>query len=93
MVPEIPTIAESGYPGHDANTWIGFAVPAGTPRPIIDKLSGEIARIMRSPDVSERYRSEAAEVVGSTPEQLAAFLAADTARWAAVIKSGNVKPD
>jgi len=90
--PDVPTVAESGFPNFDAPYWIGFSVPAGTPRPIVDKLSREIGQIMRTPDVREAFRVQAIDVVGSTPDEFSAFFAADAARWASVVKSGNIKP-
>lgn len=92
VLPDVPTIAESGYPEYEAAFWVGFSAPAGTPRPIVDKLSREISRIMRSAEVRERYSSEAADVIGSSSDELAAYFAADAARWAKVIKAGNIKP-
>jgi len=91
-LPEIPTIAESGYSEYEGVFWVGFSVPAGTPRPIVDKLSRDIGVIMRAPDVRTRYSSDAAETVGSTPEEFNAYFNADVARWTKVIRSGNIKP-
>ena len=91
-LPDMPTIAESGYPEYEAVFWVGFSVPAGTPRPIVDKLSKDIGVIMRAPDVRNRYSSDAAETVGSTPEEFNAYFNADVARWTKVIRNGNIKP-
>ena len=91
-LPDMPTIAESGYPEYEAVFWVGFSVPAGTPRPIVDKLSKDIGVIMRAPDVRNRYSSDAAETVGSTPEEFNAYFNAVVARWTKVIRNGNIKP-
>jgi len=92
-LPDIPPIAESGYPEYEAVFWVGFSLPAGTPRPIVEKLSKDIAVIMRAPDVRSRYSSDAAETVGSTPEEFTAYFNADVARWTKVVRNGNIKPD
>ena len=91
--PDLPTIAESGYPGYEATPWWGLAVPAGTPKPIIAKLNAEIHRIMKSPDVSEQMKSRAIEVWISTPEELAAYYQKEVVRWADVVKTSNIKSE
>jgi tripartite-type tricarboxylate transporter receptor subunit TctC len=91
--PELPTIAESGYPGYEATPWWGLAVPAGTPKPIIAKLNAEVYRIMKSPDVTEQMKSRAIEVWISTPEELAAYYQKEVQRWASVVKTSNIKSE
>jgi len=91
-LPEIPTMADSGYSDYEAVFWVGFSVPTGTPRPIVERLSREMGAIMRAPDVRNRYSSDAAETIGSTPEEFNAYFNADVARWAKVIRNGNIKP-
>jgi tripartite-type tricarboxylate transporter receptor subunit TctC len=91
--PEVPTIAESGYPGYEATPWWGLAVAAGTPRPIIAKLNAEIHRIMKSPDVSEQMQSRAIEVWLSTPEELAQYYQKEVVRWANVVKTSQIKAE
>jgi len=91
IVPNVPTVAESGLPGFEALQWFGIFAPAGTPRDIVTRLSGEIVKIVRLPDIRERMTSLGAEVVGSTPEQLATFVKADTAKWARVVKQSGAK--
>ncbi|HYC48121.1 MAG TPA: tripartite tricarboxylate transporter substrate binding protein [Burkholderiales bacterium] len=91
IAPNAPTVAESGLPGFEALQWFGVFVPAGTPREIIARLNGEIVKAVRLPDVRERMTSLGAEVVGSTPEQFAAFQKADMAKWAKVVKQSGAK--
>ena len=91
--PDLPTIAESGYPGYEATPWWGLAVPAGTPKPVIAKLNAEIHHIMKSPDVSEQMKSRAIEVWISTPEELAAYYQKEVVRWANVVKTSNIKSE
>ena len=91
--PELPTIAESGYPGYEATPWWGLAVAAGTPKPIVAKLNAEVHRIMKSPDVTEQMKSRAIEVWVSTPEELAAYYQKEVLRWASVVKTSHIKAE
>jgi tripartite-type tricarboxylate transporter receptor subunit TctC len=91
-LPDIPTIAEAGnLPGFAAVSWYALMAPASTPQPIIRKLAGEVARIVKMPDVSATLTALGAEPVGSTPEELARTIAEDTARWAKVIKEAGIQ--
>ncbi|HRO59201.1 MAG TPA: tripartite tricarboxylate transporter substrate binding protein [Burkholderiaceae bacterium] len=90
-LPDVPTFAESGIDGYEANGWFGTFVPAGTPKPIIDKLSGEIQRIVKSPEMTECLESMGLRPVGSTPEELAAVIEADTPRWGSVVRDAGIK--
>jgi tripartite-type tricarboxylate transporter receptor subunit TctC len=91
MLPEIPTIAESGVPGYEAVQWAGLVAPAGTPRPIIDKLHKESTAILR--DNTERLAGEGFVVVASTPEEFAAFMKSETTKWGLVVKAAGVQPE
>ncbi len=91
--PDLPTIAESGYPGYEATPWWGLAVPAGTPKPIIAKINAEVQHIMKSPDVLEQMKSRAIEVWVSTPEELTAYYQKEVARWANVVKTSHIKAE
>ena len=91
--PDLPTIAESGYPGYEATPWWGLAVAAGTPKPIVAKLNAEVHRIMKSPDVTEQMKSRAIEVWVSTPEELAAYYQKEVLRWASVVKTSFIKAE
>ena len=92
-LPDIPTIAESGVPGYEFTGWIGTLLPAHTPNEIVVKLSREVARIVQVPEVKTRLATDATEAVGSTPEQYAAFLKAEIARWTRVAREANIKVD
>ena len=89
----IPTLAESGVPGYDANAWFGVFVPAGTPAAVINRLHGEISRIVKVPEMRDRFLALGAEPVGSTPEQFAAFFRAEVAKWAKVVKESGAQID
>ena len=91
-LPDVPSIAESGVPGYEATQWFGLLAPAGTPRPIVDRLYQESARALRTDDLKERMLGEGLEVVAGTPEQFAAYIKSETAKWAQVIKAAGIKP-
>ena len=91
-VPELPTVAESGFPGFDATTWNGFLAPASMPAETVARLNKLIAQILQMPDVLQRLATAGAEVVhGSTPEQFGALLKRETAAWAKVIERSGIK--
>jgi tripartite-type tricarboxylate transporter receptor subunit TctC len=93
LLPDVPTIAEDGLPGYQAITWNGILAPAGTPVAIVGRLNGAIAQTLRAPDIRERFAGIGTDPVSNTPEQFAAFLRAETVKWAAVIKSAGIKLD
>lgn len=92
-LPDVPTIAEAGLPGYEATAWFGILAPAGTPREIITKLNTEIVRALNDPEMQERLRSQGAEVAGNTPEEFAAFIKAETQKWAKVVKESGARVD
>lgn len=92
-LPEVPTIAESGYPGFSISTWYGVWAPAATPPAVVQRLSREIAAIVRLPEVRQQFASLGAEPVGNTPEEFAAFTRAELAKWAGIIKRSGAKVD
>jgi tripartite-type tricarboxylate transporter receptor subunit TctC len=92
-LPAVPTIAESGYPGFEANTWYGLLVPAGTPAQIIALLNTEVNRVLATPEVRGRLASEGGETLGGPPERFAAFLAAEHAKWGRVVRESGAKVD
>jgi len=91
--PDIPTIAESGVPGYDANAWFGVFAPAGTPPAVIGRLHAEIGKIVRVPQIRDRFLALGAEPVGSAPEQFAAFYRNEVAKWAKVVKASGAQID
>lgn len=92
VLPDVPTIAESGLPGFEVSAWYGLLAPAGTPRAIVDRLHAEAIRIVKLPDVQQRLRNEAFETPADTPEAMAAAIRAELAKWAAVVKEAGIKP-
>jgi tripartite-type tricarboxylate transporter receptor subunit TctC len=93
QLPDVPTIAEVGVPGYQAVIWNGVLAPAGTPKPILDRLSRELAAAMRSPEASARYGAMGAETIGSTPEEFAKFLRTEIEQYARVIKAAGLKAE
>jgi len=90
-LPDIPTVAESGYPGFDISTWYGFWAPKGTPAPIVAKLAESAARALKQPRVVEQYTSMGAEPVGSTPAEFAKFNASEGIKWAEIVRKSGAK--
>jgi len=91
--PQIPTMIESGVKDFEITAWFGFMAPAGTPQAIIDKVSKDVATVLAMPDVNKRIVDTATEVVGSTPEQYAAFIKSETAKWKDVIIRAKMTPN
>jgi tripartite-type tricarboxylate transporter receptor subunit TctC len=90
-LPDLPTVAEAGVPGFAVTQWYGLLAPAGTPRATVDFLNKEVNRALQQPDVAGRIAAEGSEAVGSTPQQLAAQIKAERAKWARVIKEAGIK--
>jgi len=93
FLPEVPTIAESGYPGFEAVGWIGIAAPARTPEPILDKLNAEMVRILNQPEVRERLAALAFTPAAGTREEFAAFIKSEIAKWGKAVKESGAKAD
>ena len=91
VLPNVPTIAESGAPGFEVTSWYSLLAPAKTPKPIIDRLQREVAAVLALPEVRERYLKGGFVPVGNKPEEFAAQMKADLARWAKVVKDANIK--
>jgi tripartite-type tricarboxylate transporter receptor subunit TctC len=89
--PNIPTIAESGFPGFDVRGWYAILAPAGTPAPIVSRLNKDIVAILHTPEMKERLANDGSEAVGSSPEELARHLRNETARWAKLIREAGIK--
>jgi len=92
-LPDVPTVAEQGYPGFETSQWYGLNAPAGTPEPVVRRLAAEAAKAAKSALVLERFKSDDAEAVGSTPQEYAAFIKKEQERWGKVVRAANVKAD
>ncbi|MBI4189846.1 MAG: tripartite tricarboxylate transporter substrate binding protein [Betaproteobacteria bacterium] len=90
-LPDLPTVAESGVPGYETQAWNGLMAPAVTPQDVVTRLHTQVMRILALPDVREKFAAQGAEVVASSPAEFAAFIKADIARYAIVVKSAGLK--
>jgi tripartite-type tricarboxylate transporter receptor subunit TctC len=93
LAPEIPTVAEAGVPGYEQQVWFGVLAPAGVPRDIITRLNTEIARVLNSAEVRERFGKQGVEVRTTTPEQFGEFVKSEVGRWGKVIREAGIKAD
>jgi tripartite-type tricarboxylate transporter receptor subunit TctC len=91
--PEVPTIAESGYPGFEVTSWWGVLGPAAMPKEIVSKLNSEITRIMATADARERIGGLGADIVTGTPEQFASYIKVEHAKWGQLIKESGARVD
>jgi len=91
--PNLPTVAESGIPGYETTSWHGVVVPAGTPNAVVKRLYTELRQITQQPDVKDRFAQDGTQVVGSTPEEYAATVKSESAKWAKIIKAAGIKAE
>jgi tripartite-type tricarboxylate transporter receptor subunit TctC len=91
LAPGVPTIAEAGVPGFEYLTWYGMLVPAGTPKPIVDRIQADTAKIIQAPQARERFSTQGLDVYGSSPSEFQAYLAAELAKWDKVIRATGVR--
>ena len=92
-MPDVPTIAESGFPGFEASAWYGVLAPAGTPKAVVTRLNAEILRALKIPEVKERLENVGFEIVGSTPEAFGVYMKSEIAKWAKVVKASGIKAE
>jgi len=90
---DVPTIAEQGFPGLEATAWYGVLAPAGTPRPIVMRLHGDVLKALKQPDVIQRLEALGFEIVGSTPEHLGSYIKTEIRKWEKVVKASGARPD
>jgi tripartite-type tricarboxylate transporter receptor subunit TctC len=93
LMPDVPTMIESGLANYAVNVWFGLLAPAGTPAEIVTRIGGEVGRHVRSPAMRDRLTALGAEPVGNTPDQFAAFLRSEIARWADVVRTARIRAD
>jgi tripartite-type tricarboxylate transporter receptor subunit TctC len=91
LMPDVPTIAEMGLPGYEGILWNAIMAPAGTPKPIIDKLAAASAKAARAPEIAERLQRDGVDPVGGTPQELAALIARELPQWRDLAKAANIK--
>jgi tripartite-type tricarboxylate transporter receptor subunit TctC len=93
VLPEVPTLAEAGYPGTEGDAWAGLFAPGGTPRAVVEKIHADVVAVLEQSEVRERLTALGLGVVGNRPDEFAAVIKADTAKWAAVIRANNIKAE
>ncbi len=91
--PDIPTIAESGFPGYQSTSWHGLVAPAKTPAPILKQVHDELVKITQLPDIKKRMVAQGTDLIGSTPEEFRKVIQTESAKWAGVIKTAGIKPE
>jgi tripartite-type tricarboxylate transporter receptor subunit TctC len=92
-LPDVPTVAESGFPGWEADQWYGVVAPAGTPAAVVSRLNAEINKALALPDVAQQLAVEGAVPMPGTPQAFGELIKRELPRWATVVKAGQVKPD
>ena len=92
-LPDVPTIAEAGLPGYEATSWFGLFAPAGTPAPVVSRLHAAIVKVLAQPDVKKKISEQGAEVYSEKPEQFAAFIQAESAKWGKVVRESGASVD
>jgi tripartite-type tricarboxylate transporter receptor subunit TctC len=91
LMPQVPTVAESGYPGYQATNWYAYVAPAKTPKDIIARLNREIVKALHSPEVKDLLNKQGVEPAPGTPEELARFIKSEYDTWGDVVKKANIK--
>jgi tripartite-type tricarboxylate transporter receptor subunit TctC len=92
-LPSVPTISEAGVPGYEATNWWGIVAPAGTPKPVIDRLHRELSAILATSETRKRFETEGGEAVQMSSEEFGRFIASETVKWAKVVKEAGIKPE
>jgi tripartite-type tricarboxylate transporter receptor subunit TctC len=93
IMPDVPTVSEAGVPGYEATIWLGLMAPAGTPRPVLERLSSEVNKIVNSADVKEAWAKQGAQPMGMTVDGFDKFLRADVQKWSKLVKDTGMKVD
>jgi tripartite-type tricarboxylate transporter receptor subunit TctC len=93
VTPDLPTLDEAGVPGYETTIWLGLMAPAGTPRPILDRLSAEVNKVVNAPDVKENWSKQGAVPMGMTVDQFDKFMREDIVKWARIVKLSGAKVD
>jgi len=92
-IPELPTMIESGFPGFEAGSWYGIFAPAGTPPEIVDRIHAEVVKALKNPEMQKQLSAQGADPIGNSPQEFAAFIHGEIAKWAQVIKTSGAKPE
>jgi tripartite-type tricarboxylate transporter receptor subunit TctC len=93
LFPELPTIAESGVPGYEANNWNGIVAPRGAPRAIVERLHRDVVAVLKDPATAERLTAAGLDAIGDTPAEFAAYLKSEAAKWGKLVRTAGIKPE
>jgi tripartite-type tricarboxylate transporter receptor subunit TctC len=93
LLPDVPTMAEAGFPGVETGTWYALLAPARTPRAVVDTLYAAVAKVLQQPDIKARMAAQGVDIVGSKPQELDRFMQEEIAKWAKLVKAANIKAD
>lgn len=93
VLPEVPTLAEAGVPGYEAGIWLGLMAPAGTPRPILERLNAEVVKVLNAPDVKEAWTRQGAQPMPMTIAEFERFLREEIPKWGALVRATGMKPE
>jgi tripartite-type tricarboxylate transporter receptor subunit TctC len=93
VLPDVPTVSEAGVPGYETGIWLGLMAPAGTPRPVLERLNAEVNKVINSPEVKEAWAKQGAVPMGMSLEQFDKFLREEIVKWAHVVKVSGAKVD
>ena len=91
LLPDVPTVAEAGVPGYEVNVWFGMQLPAGTPKPVVDRLNHDIVQLLKDPETVQRFRAQGVEVVASTPAEFSKLVQSEVGKWTQLIKDANIR--
>ena len=91
-IPDVATFAELGMPGYEVGSWYGLLAPAGTPKPVIDRIAGETIKILKTPEITKLFNEQGAYAVANTPEEMGALISREIGMWADVVKAAGIKP-
>ena len=93
VTPELPTVAEAGVPGYQSGIWLGLVAPAGTPRPVLERINAEVRKVIDSPDVKAAWAKQGAFPMGMSIEQFDKFLRAEIVKWAKAVRASGARAD
>jgi tripartite-type tricarboxylate transporter receptor subunit TctC len=93
VLPDVPTVSEAGVPGYDAVIWLGIMAPAGTPKPIVDRLNAEITKAANAPEMKEAWGKQGAMAMAMSPDEFARFMREDIDKWEKIVRISGAKPD
>ena len=91
LFPSVPTVAESGVSGYEVNVWFGMQLPAGTPKPLVERMNRDIVRVLKEPEVIKKFRDQGVEVIASTPAAFSQLLQSEVSKWTQVIRDANIR--